>query len=224
MKKEISIPSLMEAGAHYGYSRARRHPSVSKYVYGTKNGSDIIDLEKTVVQIQHAVEFLHTLAANGKTVLLVGVKPEAQALIQNMATALKLPFVTERWIGGMLTNFSEIKRRIQKLEDMRLARTDGSFEKYTKKEQIMLSREMARLEKYFAGMVGMHKMPDALLIVDQKKEHIATTEAHKLSIPVITIGNTDASIRAVDYPIVANDSATTSISAIIAILTDALKA
>lgn len=224
MKKEISIPSLMEAGAHYGYSRTRRHPSVSAFVYGTKNGSDIIDLEKTAAQIKSAADFLQTLAANGKTVLLVGVKPEAQALIQDMAKTLKLPFVTERWIGGMLTNFTEIKRRIQKLEDMRAQKADGSFDKYTKKEQIMLTREMTRLEKYFAGMVGLTHMPAAVLIVDQKKEHIATTEAHKLGIPVVAIGNTDASIRNIAYPIVANDAATTSIEAILAILTEALKA
>lgn len=214
----------MEAGVHYGYSRTRRHPSISGFVYGTKNGSDIIDLEKTVPQIQRAAEFLESLRANGKQILIVGVKPEAQKLVEDMATALGQPFVTERWIGGMLTNFSEIKRRIQKLEDMRQQKIDGSFEKYTKKEQILLTREMTRLNKYFAGMVGMTKMPDAILVVDQKKEHIAVTEAHKLGIPVITIGSTDASIRAIAYPIIANDSATTSIAAVLAILTDAFKA
>ncbi|MEI6022771.1 MAG: 30S ribosomal protein S2 [bacterium] len=224
MKKEISLTNLMEAGVHYGYSRTRRHPSVSPFVYGTKNGTDIIDLEKTVPQIQNAAAFLETLAANGKTILIVGVKPEAQEITREMAAKLHQPYVTERWIGGMLTNFTEIKRRIQKLEDMREKRVNGDFEKYTKKEQILLTREMARLDKYFAGMVGMHKMPEAVLVIDPKKEHIAVTEAHKLSIPVITIGSTDCSVRNIAYPIVANDSATSSIGAIITILTEAFKA
>lgn len=213
----------MEAGVHYGYSRTRRHPTVSKFIYGTKDKVDIIDLEKTVPQIEAAANFLKGLAASGKTVLFVGVKPESRGAIQEIAGSLHQPFVTERWIGGILTNFIEIKHRIQKLEDMKEKTASGELAKFTKKEQLLLTREMERLNKYFSGLVGMNKLPDALVIVDSKKEHIAVAEARKSNIPMITIGNTDCSIRAIEYPIIANDSSASSIAAILGILKDAFQ-
>lgn len=218
MKKEISATSLMEAGVHYGYSRTRRHPTVTPFLYGTKNGADIIDIEKTGLQLEAATKFLGELSASGKTVLFVGVKPESHSTIIDIATSLKQPYVTERWIGGILTNFSQMKTRIEKLEKMKEERVSGEYAKYTKKEQILLNREMERLSKYFSGLLGMHKLPDALFVVDSKKEHIAVLEAHKVNIPVIAIGNTDCSIRGIEYPIVANDSSASSIGAILDIL------
>lgn len=218
MKKEISTTSLMEAGVHYGYSRTRRHPTVTPFLYGTKNGADIIDIEKTGLQLEAATKFLGELSASGKTVLFVGVKPESRSAIIDIATSLKQPYVTERWIGGILTNFSQMKTRIEKLEKMKEERVSGEYAKYTKKEQILLNREMERLSKYFSGLLGMHKLPDALFVVDSKKEHIAVLEAHKVNIPVIAIGNTDCSIRGIEYPIVANDSSASSIGAILDIL------
>lgn len=223
MKKQITSSDLMEAGVHYGYSRTRRHPTTSSFIYGTKNGSDIIDIDKTMPQIENAAKFIAELGAAGKTLLFVGVKPEARASVIANAESIHQPFVTERWIGGMLTNFSEVKRRIQKLEDMRESRTNGEFEKYTKKEQLLLTREMARLNKYFSGLVGLRKMPDAMIVVDTKKEHIAIAEARKMNIPVISIGNTDCSVRAIDYPIVANDGSASSIALLVGILTSAFK-
>lgn len=219
--KTIDSQSLMEAGVHYGYSRTRRHPTTSSYIYGNKNGVDIIDLDKTIPAIQAAGAFLAGLGATGKSVLFVGVKPESRNAIIETAQALHQPYVTERWIGGILTNFSEIKRRIQKLEEMKENRVSGEYEKYTKKEQILLTREMDRLNKYFSGLLGMTKMPDVVIIIDPKKEHIAVAEARKMNIPVITIGSTDCSVRAIDYPIVANDGSASSIGAILAILKDA---
>lgn len=221
--KTIDPKVLMEAGVHYGYSRTRRHPTVSKFIYGTKDKVDIIDLEKTVPQIEAAANFLKGLAASGKTVLFVGVKPESRGAIQEIAGSLHQPFVTERWIGGILTNFIEIKHRIQKLEDMKEKTASGELAKFTKKEQLLLTREMERLNKYFSGLVGMNKLPDALVIVDSKKEHIAVAEARKSNIPMITIGNTDCSIRAIEYPIIANDSSASSIAAILGILKDAFQ-
>lgn len=213
----------MEAGVHYGYSRTRRHPTVTNFIYGNKNGVDIIDAEKTAASLEKAGEFLASLGAAGKNVLFVGVKPEARGATIATAGALSQPFVTERWIGGMLTNFVQMKVRIQKLEKMREDRTNGEFEKYTKKEQILLTREMARLDKYFAGVVGLYKMPEAVVIIDPKKESIALLEARKMNIPVISIGNTDCSVRGIEYPIVANDSSTSSIAAILGILKDAFE-
>lgn len=221
MKKEISLVPLMEAGVHFGYSRTRRHPTVTPFLYGTKGGVDIIDLEKTAPQIETAVAFLGELAAAGKTILFVGVKPEARILTSEVAQSLKQPYVSERWIGGTLTNFPQMKKRIDKLETLKEERVSGGFDKYTKKEQSLLNREMERLNKYFAGLVGMTKMPDAVIVVDSKKEHIAIAEARKMGVPVIAIGNTDCSIRAINYPIIANDSSASSIKAILAILKDA---
>jgi small subunit ribosomal protein S2 len=221
MKKELSLMPLMEAGVHFGYSRTRRHPTVTPFLYGTKGGVDIIDLEKTAPQMEAAANFLAELGATGKTVLFVGVKPEARNIVMEVAQSLKQPYVTERWIGGMLTNFPEIKRRINKLETLREDKTNGSFEKYTKKEQLLLTREMERLNKYFNGLTGLTKMPDAIVIVDTKKEHIAIAEARKVGVPVISIGNTDCSIRAITYPIIANDSSASSIRSILGILKDA---
>jgi len=213
----------MSAGVHYGYSRTRRHPTVTKFIYGNKNGVDIIDLEKTVPQIEAAAKFLTELGASGKTVLFVGVKPEARKHIEETATLLHQPFVTERWIGGILTNFPEIKKRIQKLIDLKEKRASGELAKYTKKEQLLLDREMERLSKYFSGVVGLTKMPDALLVIDSKKEHIAIKEARKIGIPVIAIGNTDCSIRGIDLPIIANDGSSSSIATILGILKDSFQ-
>lgn len=211
----------MASGVHYGYSRTRRHPSTSPFIYGTKGGVDIIDLEKTIAQIQKAGAFLKELSASGKNILFVGVKPEARNHIAEIAGVLHQPNVTERWIGGILTNFSEIKKRIQKLEDLKEKRASGELAKYTKKEQLLLDREMERLNKYFSGLIGMTKMPEALVVVDPKKEHIAVAEAHKMNIPVIALANTDCSVRAIEYPIMGNDGSSSSIKAILDILKDA---
>lgn len=214
---------LMEAGVHFGYSRTRRHPTVTPFLYGTKGGVDIIDLEKTAPVIEASVAFLAELAAAGKTILFVGVKPEARSLTIEVAQSLKQPYVSERWIGGTLTNFPQMKKRIDKLESLKEERVSGGFDKYTKKEQSLLTREMERLNKYFAGLVGMTKMPDAMIVIDSKKEHIAIAEARKMGVPVIAIGNTDCSIRAITYPIIANDSSASSIKALLAILKDAFQ-
>lgn len=221
MKKELSLMPLMEAGVHFGYSRTRRHPTVTPFLFGTKGGVDIIDLEKTAPQLEAAAAFLAELGAAGKTVLFVGVKPEARSQTAEIAQFLKQPHVTERWIGGILTNFTQMKKRIEKLETLKEERVSGGFDKYTKKEQSLLNRELERLNKYFSGLVGMTKMPDAVVIIDSKKEHIAILEAQKVGIPVIAIGNTDCSIRGITYPIIANDSSASSIKAILAILKDA---
>lgn len=221
MKKELSLMPLMEAGVHFGYSRTKRHPSVTPFLYGSKGGVDIIDLEKTAPQIEAAANFMSELGAAGKTVLFVGVKPEARSSVTEIAQATKQPYVTERWIGGILTNFPEIKKRISRLEKLKEDKLSGDFVKYTKKEQLLLSREMERLDKFFSGLSGMTKMPDAIVVVDSKKEKIAVLEARKVGVPVIAIGNTDCSTRNIEYAIIANDSSTSSIGAILGILKDA---
>jgi len=212
-KKEVDtiIEKMFKAGAHYGYSKTRRHPSVSKFIYATKNKEDIIDLEKTSVMLGSAEEFLKELGSKGKVVLFVGTKPEAKVATKDTAESLNMPYVMERWIGGTLSNFTEIKKRINELENYHKDSVGGGLDKYTKKERVVMAKKMEKLERYYSGLIGLKKAPDALFVVDAKSEHIAATEARKSNIPVIALVNSDSNIKEIDYPIVANDSAIPSI-------------
>lgn len=212
-KKEADtiIEKMFKAGAHYGYSKTRRHPSVSSYIYATKNKGDIIDLEKTSALLNEALEFVKSLGSKNKVILFVGTKPEAKVTINNVAESLNMPYVTERWIGGTLSNFTEIKKRITELENYRKDSTDGGLDKYTKKERVVLAKKMEKLARYYSGLIGLKKSPDALFIVDGKTEHIALTEARKGEVPVISLVNSDSNIKNIDYPIVGNDAAIPSI-------------
>jgi small subunit ribosomal protein S2 len=212
-KKEVdtAIEKMFKAGAHYGYSKTRRHPSVSKYIYTTKNKEDIIDLEKTIIMLDSALQFVKELGSKGKVILFVGTKPEAKVATKNAAESLNMPYVTERWIGGTLSNFTEIKKRINELENYRKDSVGGGLDKYTKKERVVMAKKMEKLTRYYSGLIGLKKAPDALFVIDAKSEHIAATEARKANIPVIALVNSDSNIKIIDYPIVANDSAIPSI-------------
>ena len=205
------IEKMFQAGAQYGYSKTRRHPSVSKYIYATKNNGDIIDLEKTSEMLDVAAEFIKNLGAKGKVVLFVGTKPEAKVAIKMVAESLSMPYVMERWIGGTLSNFTEIKKRIMELENYQKDSVGGGLDKYTKKERVVMAKKMEKLARYYTGLLGLKKAPDALFVIDAKSEHIAATEARKSGIPVIALVNSDSNIKGIDYPIVANDSAIPSI-------------
>ncbi|MEK7588436.1 MAG: 30S ribosomal protein S2 [Patescibacteria group bacterium] len=205
------IENMFKAGAHYGYGKSRRHPSTSSYIYTTKNKTDIIDLEKTAAMLEVATEFVKSLGAKNKTILFVGTKPEAKEAVVSMAESLGMPYVAERWIGGTLSNFSEIKKRIAELENYRKDSLSGGLDKYTKKERVVLSKKMERLSKYYSGLVGVKKTPDAVFIVDTKKEHIALAECKTSNVPVIGLLNSDSNMKGVDYPILANDAGSMSI-------------
>lgn len=208
-KTNATVDSMFAVGAHFGYSKTRRHPSTAKFIFTTKNRSDIIDIEKTLVQLETAKAFVASLA--GKVILFVGTKPEARAITEAAAVKLSLPYAINRWVGGVLTNFPEIKKRIARLEDLRDKKAKGELDVYTKKERLLIDEEIADMEKNFAGIVSMKKMPDAMFVIDPKKEHIAVTEAHKMHIPVIALLNTDCDMKTVEYPILANDGSTSSI-------------
>lgn len=203
---------MFRAGVHYGYSKSRRHPSVSPYVFTTKNGIDIINIEKTYELLEKTLEEISRLASSGKTILFVGTKPEAKQQIIETALSLNMPYVGERWVGGALTNFPEIKKRIVKLLDLRDQKEKGGLDKYTKKEQLLIDKEMEDMTRNFQGLTGITKTPDAVFIVDPKKEHIAVTEARKMKLPVIALLNTDCNLKQVEYPIVANDASISSIT------------
>ena|SRR3989338_1363018 len=206
------VEKMFVAGAHYGYGRSRRHPSASPYIFTTKNKTDIIDLEKTSLMLERAAEFAKTLGARGKVVLFVGTKPPAKSAIKTLAESLNMPFVIERWIGGTLSNFSEIKKRIAELQAYRQDSKEGNLEKYTKKERLMLAKKMEKLSKYYSGLTELKKAPDALFIIDPKEEYIAATEGRKQGIPIIGLLNSDSDISSIDYPILGNDAAIPSIA------------
>jgi len=210
-KEEVTIEKMFEAGAHYGYSKTRRHPSVSSFIYTTKNKTDIIDLEQTDVMLKKACEFAKELGSKNKVVLFVGTKPEAKEIVMKAAMSLDMPYVNERWIGGTISNFSEIKKRIAELENYRKEDKEGGLEKYTKKERVVMAKKMERLARYYSGLVGLKKIPDALFIIDARAEHIAATEARKTDVAVISLINSDSNMKGIDYPIVGNDTGIPSI-------------
>ena len=212
LKNNSILDVMFKAGAHFGYVKSRRNASVTSFIFGSKNKTDIIDLEKTAEQLEKAKSFILGIAKTGKQVLFVGGKSEARNFIKDGAMSIDMPYVSGRWIGGALTNAVEIKKRVIKFEDLERQKEKGELMKYTKKERVLIDREISNLEEMFLGIVGMKELPKALFIIDPKKENIAVSEAKKMGIPVVALSNTDCNIKEIDYPIVANDSSTTSIS------------
>ena len=212
MSTQTIVEEMFQAGVHYGYSKSRRHPSTAPYVFTTKNGIDIINIEKTEDLLQKALETVSALAASGKTILFVGTKTEARQQIIETALALGMPYVGERWVGGALTNFPEIKKRIVKLLDLREQKEKGGLDKYTKKERLLISREMEDMTRNFQGLTTITRTPDVMFVIDPKKEKIAVEEARKMKMPIIAVLNTDCNSKEVDYPIIANDASVSSIN------------
>lgn len=210
-KKDPVIDALFSVGAHYGYAKTRRHPSTAPYILGLKNRVEIINVEKTKELLEKAKEFVQTLGSEGKTLLFAGGKHEAYGAIQAGAQELGLPYASERWVGGTLTNFAQIRSRIDMLLDLKAKRERGELAKYTKKEQLLIGRDIERLENLFGGLTGLKAVPAALFIVDPKEEKTAATEALRLNIPVVALASSDCDISKTTYPIVANDASMGSI-------------
>ncbi len=215
MEKSQIIEKLFSVGAHFGYAPSRRHPSVAPFIFGVKGGTELFDLEKTSQCFADALEFIKALAQERKVVLFVGGKAEARGPLKRAAERLNLPFSAGRWIGGTLTNFSEIRRRLGRLSDLASMREKGELGKFTKLERLLIDREIAELEAMFGGLKGMTKLPDALVIVDAKHEAIAVAEGKKLGIPVVALLNTDCDSRGIAYPIPANDASLGSITFVV---------
>lgn len=207
------ISRMFEVGAHFGYSRSRRHPSMTPYIFGVKNRVEIFDLEKTSGVLAAAKAYMETLGREGKTILLVGGKHEVAPYVKEVGEELGMPYVASRWLGGTLSNFSEIKKRLERLEMLRGQRDTGELEqKYTKKERLMVDREIERLETAFGGIAHMRSLPQVLVVVDAKQELIAVKEARGLKIPVVGILSSDSDLRSVSIPVVGNDATQTSTS------------
>lgn len=203
---KASIEEMFKVGAHYGYPKRRRHPSVIPFVFGMKNNVEIFDLEKTYSALEEAKKFAAELAEKGKMILFVSGKAEAKEAIRAAAESIQMPYVAGRWKGGTLTNFEEIRKRVVRLEELTAQRDAGDLAKYTKKEQLMIDREIASLEENFSGLSTMTRVPDALYIVDINFEAIALHEANVLNIPVISLSSSDCDYSKITYPIPGNDS------------------
>ncbi|MFA6554009.1 MAG: 30S ribosomal protein S2 [Candidatus Paceibacterota bacterium] len=206
-----SIESMFASGAHFGLGKSRRHPTLSSYIFGTKNGTDIFDLEKTQVFVGKAKDFVATLAKEGKTILYVGGKKEASASIRIAAGLQNMPYVDGRWIGGTISNFPQIRKRIDRYERLISDREKGELAKYTKRERMLIDKEIASLEKMFLGIVSLKKIPDALFVIDPRHEKNAVKEAADFNIPVIALCGSDCDISKINYPMIGNDGSKVSI-------------
>ena len=220
---ETLVTAMYEAGAHVGYSKTRRHPSTQEFIFESRQKKDIIDLEQTDIQLGNALASLVELKAKGLQVLFVGTKPEAKGIVRSQAELIDMPFVTERWLGGTLTNRRELKGRVERLIDLSDKAEKGELVAATKKEKLMLEREIERLERKFGGLKNMKKLPAALFVIDPKKEYIAVDEARQMNIPVIALANTDCDVSIINYPIVANDTNLSSITYFVKKIADTLK-
>ncbi len=216
------IERLFKAGSHFGFTKSRRHPTVVPYIFANKQGTDIFDLEKTSVLLEEAKETLKETGSLGKTVLFVGTKDEVSKLVKDYAEKAESPYVVNRWIGGLLTNFSEIRKRIARLKDLISERESGELDrKYTKKERVVIGREVDKLTHNFGGVSTLDRTPALMVVVDPRHDVIAATEARDLKIPVIGIMSSDCNLNSVTKPVVVNDSLTTSVDLALAELVEA---
>ena len=217
------VQEMYEAGAHVGYSKSRRHPSTTDFIFQSRQKKDIINLEDTAKQLTETLKFIAQIKTEGKQILFVGTKPEAKRVVREQAEFIDMPFVTERWLGGTLTNAKELRGRADRLIDLQQRSEAGELVYQTKKEKLMLEREMERLERKFGGVKNMKKAPAALFVIDPKKEYIAVNEARQMNIPVVAISNTDCDVSILTHPIVANDTNLSAITFMTQKIADTLK-
>ena len=218
----VSMKQLLEAGVHFGHQTRRWNPKMAEYIFTERNGIYIIDLAKTVKKLEEAYLFVREIAAEGGEILFVGTKKQAQSSVKEEAERCGMPFVNARWLGGMLTNFQTIQKRIKRLAQLKAMEQDGTFALLPKKEVIKLNLEIEKLEKFMGGITNMKKQPAALFIVDPRKERIAVAEAHKLGIPIVAIVDTNCDPDEVDYVIPGNDDAIRAVRLIAGAVADAV--
>jgi small subunit ribosomal protein S2 len=218
----ISMKQLLEAGVHFGHQTRRWNPKMAKYIFTERNGIYIIDLQKTVRKVEEAYNFVRDLAAQGKTILFVGTKKQAQEAVREEATRCGMFYVNQRWLGGTLTNFQTIQKRIARLVALENMEQDGTFERLPKKEVILLRKEKERLEKFLGGIKGMDKLPGAMFVIDPRKERIAVQEGRKLGIPIVAIVDTNCDPDEIDYVIPGNDDAIRAVKLLTSKMADAV--
>lgn len=218
----VTMKSLLESGVHFGHQVKRWDPRMSKYIFGSRNGIHIIDLQKTIAAIKESYEAVRKIAASGKSVLFVGTKKQAQQAIQKEAERCGQFYVNNRWLGGMLTNFSTIKKSLQRLKKIEKMEVDGTFENLTKKEVAGLQKEKSKLEKNLGGIKEMKELPGAIFVIDTHKEAIAVAEARRMGIPVVAVVDTNSNPEGIDYPIPGNDDAIRAITLFTSIIANAV--
>ncbi|RFU61555.1 30S ribosomal protein S2 [Peribacillus glennii] len=218
----ISMKQLLEAGVHFGHQTRRWNPKMKKYIFTERNGIYIIDLQKTVKKVEEAYNFVKELAANGGTVLFVGTKKQAQESVKEEAIRSGMYYVNQRWLGGTLTNFETIQKRISRLKEIEKMEENGTFDVLPKKEVIQLKKEWERLEKFLGGIKDMKGLPDAIFVIDPRKERIAVAEAHKLNIPLVGIVDTNCDPDEIDVVIPANDDAIRAVKLLTGKMADAI--
>ena len=223
VKPNDLLGKLFNAGAHFGYAKSRRHPTATPFIFGAKNSVDIFDLEKTAGALDKAKAFVKELASVGKQVIFVSSKKEAEEAIRSGAGSVLMPYVVGRWIGGTLTNFSIVRSRVDKLLDLRDKREKGELAKYTKKERLLIDREIAKLERLFSGLIPLKTPPAAVFVIDPRKEKTAVNEARQMGIPIIAVAGTDCDMKVSEYSIFANDSSRRSISFFVNEIAEAYK-
>ncbi len=220
--KDIQLVELLKAGVHFGHQRSRWHPKMKPYIFTVRNGICIIDLEQTSAKLKEALAFVRDVRAKGGIILFVGTKRQAQTIVKAAAERVHMPAVTERWIGGTFTNFATVSKIINKLTTLKSDRASGKLEKYTKKERLVMDREIERLEKVVGGIEQLQKLPEAVFVVDIKHERTAVREAQKMRLPIIALVDTNTDPGGIAYPIPANDDATKSIQLMANAIADAV--
>ena len=220
---EVSLMEMLKNGVHFGHQTKYWHPKMKPYIHTNRGGLYIIDLEKTADKLKQACDFLSKTVASGGKVLFISTKQQAQPIIKAAAKEVKMPYITDRWIGGTLTNFNNITKLVRRLKDLRKKRDEGELEKYTKLERLKFNEEIEYLEKLVGGIENLEKLPQALFIVDIKKEKTAVREARNKKIPIVAMADTNVNPELVDYPIPANDDATKSIKFIVKTIIESIK-
>ena len=221
---KIELKDLLDAGCHFGHQSQRWNPKMATFLYGVRDGVHIFDLAKTKENLEKAAEFVKNLVAQGGQIIFVGTKRQAKAIIKEEAQRVDMPFVAERWLGGLLTNFDNLKKSIDKLKDLKTKKDSGELKKYTKKENILIDREIARLERFFGGLVDLEGLPSALFVIDVKKEQAALREAVRKEIPVVAVVDSNGDPDLVDWLIPANDDAVGSVKLIVSVIAQAVLA
>jgi small subunit ribosomal protein S2 len=217
-----TVQQMLESGVHFGHLKRKWNPAMAPYIFMEKNGTHIIDLNKTSAKLEEACNAARSMARSGKKILFVATKKQAQEIVSREAQRVNMPYVTERWPGGMLTNFATIRKAIRKMDAIDKMATDGTFETMNKRERLMVTRQREKLEKNLGSVVDLTRLPSAIFIVDIVKEHIAVNEAHKLGIPTLAIVDTNGNPKEVDFAIPGNDDAAKSIELVVRAITDAI--
>jgi small subunit ribosomal protein S2 len=219
----ISMRQMLEAGVHFGHQTRRWNPKMKRFIFGERNGIYIIDLEQTLTRVEAAYNFVRDLVAGGGTILFVGTKKQAQDPVRSYAEKCGMPYVNERWLGGMLTNFETISKRVGKMLEYERMKASGEFDAMIKKEALILDRELGKLQRNLGGLRDMKKLPDAVFVIDTKKEHIAVTEANKLGIPVVAVVDTNVDPDVIQYPIPGNDDAIRANGLLVRVIAEAVE-